>query len=162
MQGKDTISKAPPKERFNEVSTKDIETHCYEWIQSDRNQNYESGLVLLKNKKNIQFNDLHFPNRSRYQPTLSEVLDELKMEKWNRVKRTQFESCLKHNNSDFFRAKPKPEYLIVEREPKHFTMLKKVSLNFSTGEVKERNHITDSFKQSNHRKIKALDKFCNF
>ena len=162
MQGKDTISKEPPKKRFNEVSTKDIEFHAFEWIQSDRNQNYESGLVLLKNKKNIEFNDLHFPNRSRYKPTLSEVLDELKIEKLYRSRQSQFESCLKHNNSDFYRTKPKPEYLIVEREPKHFTILNKVSLNYTTGEVSTRNHITDSFKQSNHRKIKALDKFCSF
>ncbi len=153
-----TVLSKPPKERnFDEVS-------FYTWKSTERNTEYETGLVLLPNHTAIRHNDKHFPNRERVELTLDDIrvnkaLSRLRKRKPRRV---SFESCLLHNNSDKKIPQLLNEYHVVERFPRYKTELDNVRINTRTGDITSTIHSTDSFKQANHRKIKALDKFCDY
>ena len=73
--------------------------------------------------------------------------------------RLPFESCLLHNKSD----KIYPREIHIQTQPKWETDLLKWGLDEETGELLPTDiYTTNSFKASNGRKIKALDKFCNY
>jgi hypothetical protein len=61
-------------------------------------------------------------------------------------------SCLLHNKS--------PENLTIITQPKWITDLFAETFDYDTGEYTAEVYQTNSFKSSNGRKIKALDKFC--
>ena len=67
-----------------------------------------------------------------------------------------FESCLIHHNSE------KPDPLLIKTKPKWPTELNIQELDEETGElIIVGTHLTNEMKQSNNRKIKALERFCN-
>jgi len=169
MQGKYTTSKEPPKKPYNELSTRDTEVSIFNWKQTDLNPEYESGLIALPIKKNIDWNNKHYPNREKKSTSIEDILVDARLKKlWSnsiqkkRIEGGAFFPCLKQHNSDFLQQEIKPEFLVVETIPKRISLLIKTTLNYSTSEIKIDNHITDSHKRSNHGKIKMLDKFCDF
>lgn len=71
-----------------------------------------------------------------------------------------FDACLINNNSEKFK-----EIRIVQKNPKWLTTMTYDVVDLETGEVKNDKKLyleTDSIKSSNNRKIKSLDKFCNY
>lgn len=152
----------------NELLTKDVESSIYNWKQTDLNPDYESGLVVLTLKKNVNWNNKHHPTRQKKSTSIQDILIDSRLEKLWRTsnKKKQIESgaflpCLKQHKSDLIQPEIKKEFVVVETQPKRITMLTKTTLNYSKGEIEVRNHITDSFKRSNYGKIRMLDKFCD-
>jgi hypothetical protein len=77
------------------------------------------------------------------------------------LKSLPFEPCLLHNKGN--KKTAENSEILVQTKPKYLTRLIREKYNKNTGnwdggmEVME----TNSFKQANNRKIKALNKFCN-
>jgi hypothetical protein len=68
-----------------------------------------------------------------------------------------FESCLIHDNSENLKQ---PE-LYIKTIPKWITLLNKTLIDPVTGELTPaEKYETNELKQSNYRKLKALNKFC--
>lgn len=77
-------------------------------------------------------------------------------------KSLSFESCLVHDKSHFFRYE-NGQKLIIKTLPKWLTNLQAWKRDQESGEDNMVGLLqTDEFKASNYRKIKALDKFCNY
>lgn len=74
------------------------------------------------------------------------------------IRMLPFESCLIHNNSSKNRY-DFGGFLRVQTEPKWITSLAKMTKD-DEGEYNHEILVTNNFKSSNYRKIKALDKFC--
>ena len=51
--------------------------------------------------------------------------------------------------------------LWIKTQPKWFTHLNYLECDIESGELTEKEHVSDCFKQANARKIKALNKFCD-
>jgi len=82
------------------------------------------------------------------------------------IKRLSFESCLITTNGSKKKAqnnvKTKNE-IHVKTQPKWYTDLMEWDVDESTGEMIPKGvYSTNDFKVSNGKKIKSLDKFCNF
>ncbi|MEI8338280.1 MAG: hypothetical protein WCF92_04025, partial [bacterium] len=69
------------------------------------------------------------------------------------LKPLPFESCLIHNNSD---------RIYVRTEPKYLTKLAEFQNDKQGFPVIVKEIETNDLKASNHRKIKAVDKWCNY
>ena len=161
MSDKISASVEAPIKRNKEVSTSKGELTLYAWKQTERNGSYMSNLVAIPNHKAIKLNDISHPGRLKFEQDASTEILQKKI-----AKRVRFESCLINHKSEETKTSKyqrlQREILIVEREPKYLTTLDRVVIDVNTGEINKFNYSTDSFKQSNHRKIKALDKFCSF
>lgn len=73
------------------------------------------------------------------------------------IKDLPLRSCLKHHNSDRFLD------LKVKTNPKWFTELLVNKVDVNTGEIASSAiYRTNEFKQSNSRKINAIDEFCDY
>jgi hypothetical protein len=77
------------------------------------------------------------------------------------LKRLSFEPCLIHNKGN--KKNAENGEILVQTKPKYLTQLLREKYNKKTGNWDDGMEIleTNSFKQANHRKIKALNKFCN-
>jgi hypothetical protein len=75
------------------------------------------------------------------------------------LKTLPFESCLIHNKWDKNNEGKKP--IRIQTKPKYLIHLQKHTLT-PEYDFEVSNYYTNNFKSANYRKIKALDKFCNF
>lgn len=78
----------------------------------------------------------------------------------NGVELLSFDTCLINNKSEKFGHEK-----VVQKVPKWLTTMTYDSVDTETGEIKNEKKLlleTDSFKASNWRKIKALNKFCDY
>ena len=161
MSNKISATTDAPTKRNKELSTPKGEITLYAWKQTERNESYMSNLVAIPNHKAIRFNDVNHPDRLKFEPDASTEILQKKI-----AKRVHFESCLINHKSEKTKTpknqRVQREILIVERETKYLTTLDRVVIDVNTGEINKFNYSTDSFKQSNHRKIRALDRFCGF
>jgi hypothetical protein len=81
----------------------------------------------------------------------------------NGLKSLPFESCLIHNFGNKFASENSPNSCLVsvQTKPKYITQLAREKFNPKTDNWEGYSIIeTNSFKQANHRKIKALNRFC--
>ena len=76
---------------------------------------------------------------------------------WSPDKLIPLRSCLIRNNAEI----PEPENYISEI-PKWLTTLEKETADEDTGEILYEDYQTDDFKASRGRKIKTVQKFCDF
>lgn len=77
---------------------------------------------------------------------------------WSVESLISLRSCHIHNNAE----KLEPEFYI-SKTPKWLTTLEKpINLDVDTGEIIYEDYDTDDFKASKHRKIKTVEKYCNF
>lgn len=161
MMSKDSEVLNRPKNTPNELLTPKSELVLFTWKDTTKNEKYFSSLVTLPNVKAVKFNDLNFPNRVKFDDDAQTIILQKKV-----TKRQQFESCLIHDKSDINFPQVKQhvqrEILIIEKEPKYLVTLDRVRIDTSTAEITTFEYYSDTFKQSNNRKIKALDKFCKF
>lgn len=70
---------------------------------------------------------------------------------------SSFDTCLIHNNS-----KSQNSEIYISNIPKWLTVLSKEDINEDTGEIFYSDYNTDDFKASRNRKIKTVNKFCDF
>ena len=79
------------------------------------------------------------------------------------VKRLSFEACLITTNGSKKTAKNTQKEVHVKTQPKWYTDLMEWEIDSSTGELIPKGvYTSNDFKCSNGKKIKSLDKFCNY
>jgi len=77
---------------------------------------------------------------------------------WSPEKLVSFRSCHIHNKGKIFNQE-----IFVSKIPKWLTVLEKGKLNQETGEIIYfEDYKTDDFKASRNRKIKTVEKFCDY
>jgi hypothetical protein len=77
---------------------------------------------------------------------------------WSVEKLISLRSCHIHNN-----ATPENRDLLISEIPKWLTVLEKpVAVDTGSGEINYEDYQTDDFKASRNRKIKTVEKFCDF
>jgi len=91
--------------------------------------------------KSINVDSYHFKSRQ-------------KNPEWSTEKLVPLRACLIRNNAEF--------EVYISRTPKWLTRFEKESVNIDSGEVVYSDYLSDDFKASRNRKIKTVEKFCNF
>ena len=77
---------------------------------------------------------------------------------WSVEKLISLRSCLLHNNAD----RIEPDFYI-SKTPKWLTVLEKpIAVDTGSGEIVYEDYQTDDFKAAKNRKIKTIEKFCNY
>lgn len=157
MDDKFSISVEAPNKPNKELLTRKSEIVLYTWNSSIKNDEYYSNLETIPYKPAVRLNDINYPNRVKYEADAQSIILQKKSSR-----KSTFESCLINNKSE---EKIQPllrEFLIIEKAPKYYTTLDKICIDAATLEITRHDYLTDSFKQANNRKIKALDRFCSF
>ena len=130
-------------------------TPLYIHERRERNSEYDTGLVILPTQRNqkrkVSASDIAVKDPN----DIAEILMRMQVEK-RTSERARLCSCHITNKSDVF----KNDYLIIETAPKWLHYYKMLGLDLQNGFFDIGLHQSNSFKASNHRKIKALDKFC--
>ena len=79
------------------------------------------------------------------------------------IKRLSFEACLITTNGSKKEAKNTPKEVHVKTQPKWYTDLMEWEINQDSGEMIPKGiYTSNDFKCSNGKKIKSLDRFCNY
>lgn len=79
------------------------------------------------------------------------------------IKRLSFEACLITTNGSKKQAKSTPKEIHVKTQPKWYTDLMEWEVNQDSGEMIPKGvYTSNDFKCSNGKKIKSLDRFCNY
>jgi hypothetical protein len=123
----------------------------------ERNYEYESGLVLLPTQRNNPHKVAASEIALKDPNEIAEILMRMKVAK-RTSERESLCSCLITNNSDTFNN----QYLVIETAPKWYHHYKMLGLDLQQGFSNIGSYKSDSFKASNNRKIKALDRFCSY
>jgi hypothetical protein len=123
----------------------------------ERNYEYELGLVLLPTQRNnprkVSASEIALKDPNE----IGEILMRMKLAKRS-SERDSLCSCLITNKSDIFNH----QYLVIETAPKWHHHYKMLGLDLQQGFTNIGSYKSNSFKASNNRKIKALDRFCNY
>jgi hypothetical protein len=79
------------------------------------------------------------------------------------IKRLSFEACLITTNGSKKEPKNTPKEVHVKTQPKWYTDLMEWEINQDSGEMIPKGiYTSNDFKCSNGKKIKSLDRFCNY
>jgi len=106
-------------------------------------------MTKIINKVHTSKQDIHFTYRFKSRE---------KNPDWSFEKLTSLRSCHIHNKA----SRSLEDLVLISTIPKWLTTLEKEELNTETGELIYFDYETDDFKASRNRKIKTVEKFCDF